>query len=333
MSSPDYLSRVEREIEHYRRVENIHDLPDIYHFWAKEFLLPKMQQVLGTGSEILFYANTIAEQSKNEPGSTNFLSIGAGDAVIETAIVQELLAMNVENFHIICLEISPALIERATTRIDAEGLSQWISFTQGDVNHWIASEPESFDGVIANQFLHHIVELEFVFEQVERALKPDGLFMTIDLIGRNGHMRWPEAMAIINPIWASLEKRYKYNHQMKRVDEEFVNWDCSTEGFEGIRAQDILPLLVDRFNFKVFLGFGNLTDIFVDRGYGHNYDPVSEKDRNFISALATRNDYLIDTGFLKPTMMFAQMGKGSYNTRTFKHWTPEFCIRDTSSTT
>ena len=239
--------------------------------------------------------------------------------------------MGVENFHISCLEISPALIERATSRIAAEGLSQWISFTQGDVNTWTAAEPESFDGVIANQFLHHIVELEFVFDQIKRALKPDGLLMSIDMIGRNGHMRWPEALAIINPVWEALDQRYKYNHQMKRVDKEFLNWDCSTEGFEGIRAQDILPLLVDRFKFKVFLGFGNLTDVFVDRGYGHNYDPDSEKDRNFISALASTNDYLIDSGFIKPTMMFAQVGKQEYETKTYKHWTPEFCVRSTSA--
>jgi len=34
-------------------------------------------------------------------------------------------------------------------------------------------------------------------------------------------------------------------------------WDCSKQGFEGIRAQDILPLLVKKFSFRSFLGFGN----------------------------------------------------------------------------
>ena len=47
--------------------------------------------------------------------------------------------------------------------------------------------------------------------------------------------------------------------------------------FEGIRAQDILPLLVERFTFDEFIGFGNVIDPFVDRSFGPNFDIASPK--------------------------------------------------------
>ena len=81
-------------------------------------------------------------------------------------------------------------------------------------------------------------------------------------------MRWPEALGIVEAISANAPDRYKYNHQLKRYEERLDNWDCSEEGFEGVRAQDILPLLVKRFAFRKFLAFGNLTDLFIDRSFG-----------------------------------------------------------------
>ncbi len=67
------------------------------------------------------------------------------------------------------------------------------------------------------------------------------MFVTNDMIGRNGHQRWPEALEIVNQYWHELPEAYRYNKLLSRYEPEYMNWDCSTEGFEGIRAQDILP--------------------------------------------------------------------------------------------
>jgi hypothetical protein len=66
-------------------------------------------------------------------------------------------------------------------------------------------------------------------------------------------------------IWETLPDSKKYNHQLKRLEREFVNWDCAKEGFEGVRAQDILPLLVERFDFEKFMAFGNRQPAFCIR--------------------------------------------------------------------
>lgn len=141
-------------------------------------------------------------------------------------------------------------------------------------------------------------------------------------------MRWREAELILEPLWRSLPDRYKYNHQLQRLDAQFVNWDCSVEGFEGIRCQDILPLLIRRFYFHTFLAYGNLTDVFVDRSDGHNFDPQNPADLAFIQHLARLNDVLIGHGVIKPTMLFASMSKSPSEMTCYRRWRPEFCLRD-----
>lgn len=95
---------------------------------------------------------------------------------------------------------------------------------------------------LANHSLHHLVALESIFTGVKAGLSEGGVFVINDMIGRNGHMRWPEAMEVIPDLWRYLPESHKYNHQLKRVEHDYINWDCSLTSFEGIRAQDILPV-------------------------------------------------------------------------------------------
>ncbi|MBI4464064.1 MAG: hypothetical protein HY647_05115 [Acidobacteria bacterium] len=181
---------------------------------------------------------------------------------------------------------------------------------------------------MAQHTLHHMVKLEETFSNIKKAIGANGYFLTADMVGRNGHMRWPEALEIVQDIWAKMPDRYKYNHQLKRFEAIYDNWDCSQEGFEGIRAQDILPLLVKNFHFEGFVAFGNLPDIFVDRGFGPNFDMKNPDDTEFIDRVGALNDRLISEGAIKPTQLVAAMRcQRTGQTRCYQHWTPEFCIR------
>jgi len=183
--------------------------------------------------------------------------------------------------------------------------------------------------VLANYILHHIVELENLLEGVAAAIGGSGVFITADMIGRNGHMRWPEALCIITALWDTLPDELKYNHQFGVTDCTFNNWDCCSDGgFEGVRAQDILPLLVSRFHFEKFLAVGNLTDVFCDRLYGPNYNPTVPAHTQFIDSIELLNSLLLELGVIKPTMMLAVMSnQATASPRFWKTLTPDFCIR------
>ena len=156
------------------------------------------------------------------------------------------------------------------------------------------------------------------------------------MIGRNGHMRWPEAFILIQEFWKQLPKEYTYNHAYKRFEKAYINHDCSTRSFEGIRAQDILPLLINRFEFELFLPFANIVTLFIDRVFGHNFDPQKPFDTEFIDRVHAADEAAILSGKITPTQMYAVMHKNN-NQRALKTTlidpilTPEFCVRNTKT--
>ena len=117
-------------------------------------------------------------------------------------------------------------------------------------------------------------------------------------------------------------------HQLHRFEKSFVNWDCSTTGFEGIRGQDILPLLLQSFRFEAFVAYSNLINVFVDRCFGHNFDAKNPEDIAFIERIGAPDEQLIDEGKIKPTQMIAVMRVApGESPRYYRHWSAEFCVR------
>ena len=209
---------------------------------------------------------------------------------------------------------------------EAEGVGGALSFAREDFNKWKAAR--AYEAVMANQSLHHVVRLEALFESVSTAISSGGLFVTSDMIGRNGHQRWPEALEIVQEFWKELPESYRYNQQLKRFEHRFMDWDCSVGNFEGIRAQDILPLLVERFEFDIFAPFANVVDVFIDRGFGHNFDATAQWDRDFIDRVHERDEAQILAGRVKPTHMMAVMCTGRPGRHEFLDGlTPQGCVR------
>ena len=171
--------------------------------------------------------------------------MGAGNCDLEVSIAKNLLQAGLSEFILECLEINPVMLERGRQIAKENGVLDKMIFVEADFNTWRASR--EYHGVMANQSLHHVTQLENLFDQVRNALHRDGSFVISDMIGRNGHQRWPEALDMVQRYWKELPDTKKYNHLLNRFEAEYDNWDCSKEGFEGIRAEDILPLLVQRF--------------------------------------------------------------------------------------
>lgn len=325
-TTADYAHRVRQQIDQYREVENIHALPGIFLYWAGRHLREPLAELFGTADPQQIFVNTFRECAgcATRP---EFLSIGSGDCSLEVEIARRLRDTGMD-FTIECAEISAVLLARGRAQAAARGVTECLRFTAVDINSW--QPRQKYAAVMAHHSLHHIVALEHVFDCVHDVLRPGGRFVVSDIIGRNGHRRWPEALRLVEMIWETLPDSKKYNHQLKRLEREFVNWDCAQEGFEGVRAQDILPLLVERFDFEKFMAFGNLTDVFVDRSFGHNYDPDSPADRRFIDRLHEINELLLDLGVLKPTMLIAAMtpkGAGPELPSAYRNRLPAGCIR------
>lgn len=324
--SMDYESKIKNEISAYRDVVNVANLPEIHGYWATKYVLPLLRS-FGFGNDVEFFHGYIRKAAENAATQTcRVIALGSGNCELEVMLVEGLLAAGIRNVAIECTDLNPYMLDRGRVLAAEKSVLDRLEFTQMDVNRW---EPVGkYDVVIACHSLHHFLELEHLFDAIHGCLQEDGYFLNHDMIGRNGHMRWPEALELVNALWADLPDSYKYNHLQRRVELKYDNFDCSTDGFEGIRAQDILPLLIERFEFELFVPFGNLIDIFVDRCFGFNFDCANSSDIAFIDRVQRMDQEAIEAGRITPTHMYAAMKISKPSERHFiKHLTPEFCVR------
>lgn len=325
-----YKLKYFNEVRIFRKNQNVHDLPDIFHYWSNKYLLPKEQQFGFDNPDEFFNKYCFETCTKlNNKNLIHIISIGSGNGELEVNIAKHLVNKGIKNFIIECMDINAAMHKRTMQLAKNENVSHHLTTLQEDFNHWQADK--KYDLILANQSLHHVVELEHLFTEIYQNLTPNGKFITSDMIGRNGHMRWPEALGIVQEFWPELPKKYTYNKPYRRYEKQYINHDCSVRSFEGVRAQDILPLLVEKFEFEMFLPFANVIIVFIDRIFGHHFDVDKEWDLDFIDRVHQADEKAIMAGTIKPTQMMAVMTKSKIAKTQLinSNLTPEFCIRKT----
>lgn len=322
----DYEQKLALELKIYENMVNVANLPEIHGYWANVYVRPLLEQ-FDFANEDQFYLNHIEQVLREAGGRTiRILNLGSGNCQLEVGLALALQQKGHQAFTIECMDLNPAMLARGEALAKEKGVEGHLRFTAMDINKLQLSS--TYDVVLANHALHHFVQLEHIFDQIKTHLRPEGFFLTHDMIGRNGHMRWPEALEVVNALWSELPDRCKYNQMLKRHEPQYINIDCSSQGFEGIRAQDILPLLIQRFEFDLFVPFGNVIDVFVDRSFGHNFDANDKWATDFIDRVQRIDQELIESGKLKPTHMYAAMRvTKAERLRIHKHLTPEFCVR------
>jgi SAM-dependent methyltransferase len=297
---------VAAEVSRFRDDTEIHALPPIFHYWSNRYLRPKLESHGFSHPDAFFITNIEACCARAATGTTRdkrIISLGAGNCDTEVRLARALVDRGRSDFVIECLDLNDTMLDRGRVLAADQGVTAHVAPVRGDFNAW--QPDKSYDCIIANQSLHHVLALESLFSGVAAGLAPHGRFVVSDIIGRNGHQRWPEARAIVEEFWSELPASHRYHRQLRRQEEKFLDWDCSISGFEGIRAQDILPLLVERFAFEMFIGFANVIDPFVDRGFGPNFSTDSAWDKSFIDRVHDRDEAEMTAGRIKPTHMFA----------------------------
>ena len=326
-SDTDYESALARERDVFENCLNVHELPEIFHYWSRRHLQPKLLP-FGFDSPTAMFGKFLEERCREgRSRPKRFVSLGSGNCDLEIELALQLRACGHESFIIDCVDLNPAMLDRARVAAEQAGVQNYLEFVQSDLNSWTPAY--SCDAAIANQSLHHVLNLEGLFEQVKRSLTDNGCFIISDMIGRNGHQRWPEALEIVDEFWRRIPPSYRFNCRSGRYEELHQNWDCSVEGFEGIRSQDILPLLLRYFHFRLFLPFGNVIDPFVDRSFGPHFDATAQWDRDFIDEVHQRDEAALSSGLLTPTHMMAVAGNDPRVDLAFPgNLSPEFCVRE-----
>ncbi len=303
-----------------------HDEPRIFRHWQRTHVEPLLHE-LGVADVATLFGHFLRDSaSRTGNPAPRFLSLGAGDCRLELRLAKAFVGAGLEEFTFDCVEPDPLLRSRGRAAALAQGLDRHVVGVDADPN--TLRIRRRYDGVMADGSLDRVVRLERLLDEVQRALADDAWFVVSARIGRNGHLRWPEALAEVQRVWSQLPPSHRWNHHLRRSQPEFVDWDSSRVGDDGVRAQHVLPELLKRFSAPWFAGFANVVDVFVGTALGPNFSPDAAWDREFIAAVHARDEQLLTSGALTPTRMVTVMAAGAEPVRVHaRGLAPEQCVR------
>lgn len=211
-------------------------------------------------------------------GKIRVLSLGCGTGRLENI----LLAIS-PNMEIDAIDISEDSLNEARERSKILGTTSKINYSYGNLNKDIFSK--KYDLIIAQECMHHILNLEFAYSNIRNSLYHDGLFIQLEYIGTN-RFQWDDLqLGEINFILRHLPKKYKIKPEYKKQSLfDIINADPS----EAIRAEEIVNLTKYFFrNVEVRYQHGTIMHILyqcLNYQYFHteNHKPLSNRIRSNI---------------------------------------------------
>jgi SAM-dependent methyltransferase len=177
------------------------------------------------------------------------------------------------------------------------GLGASIEYSVLDLNK--AELPKAaYDAIFAISSVHHVFDLENLFDQCRRALKPTGLFLLDEYIGPSRFQTPPHVVELINRLLGVLPSRYRkslFSNDGSTIDryvpspiEHFLKHDPS----EAVRSADILQLLKRDFDIIEFRPYGGAILHMLLSGIAGNFDEGKERDVALLRVLATFEQFL-----------------------------------------
>jgi SAM-dependent methyltransferase len=227
------------------------------------------------------------------------LSLASGAARIEEGLID---GIDAERIELVLTDLNPSLLSTARARLAHRARLETLELNLNQ----LTLPSRRFDVVVCVSALHHVVELEQLFAQVAASLLEDGEFWSIgEYIGRNGTRLYPEAYSIANDFFQALPEHYRVNRNpggRGGVDDRLPNLDCSATCFEGIRSEEIVPLMDRYFAPVEVMKFDCFLWRLFNLAYFDNYDLGREEDLALVhSAIDLEEEFARAGG--QPTAM------------------------------
>lgn len=178
-------------------------------------------RILGDRSQVSDFVDWMEFLPKEYGPKASCLSLGSGSGRVESYLVRIGFAPRFETIELNTRENVTAM--RADNRLDAR---------EGDLN-FVQLKPNTYDFILCHSVLHHLINIEHVLEQVNLALKPDGMLLVHEYVGED---RWQFSEA-----------------RLRRLGEMFPDVRLKStpvwmvDGFEAVRSGDLLALITALF--------------------------------------------------------------------------------------
>jgi SAM-dependent methyltransferase len=188
------------------------------------------------------------------------LTLGCGAGRCERELIGEGVC---RTFH--GIDVSEKAIAAAREIAKEQNLP--LTYEVADLN-FVELPERTFDLVVAQTCLHHILFLERVAEQVWRTLKADGYLWIHDFIGETQQQHDLRRLSIMNQILAILPEKFRKNKITGRLVTEIKRPEPGHLGspFESIRSSEIVPVFRRWFTVEWKLEFDAFLRLVVPSG-------------------------------------------------------------------
>lgn len=286
----DYDRLLAEEKAHYSSIEvtdrlregGLHDGACWRHYW---------QRIHSRLSATPYASIVEFVEAASDDVPLKVLSLGAGYCGQELDLARGFR----RPYEIHCIDINPALFEQARAVAREERLA--LYFQEADLNH-LELEPGSWNMVYANAAIHHVINLEHLFGQVAKGLRPGGVFHVVEVVGRNRSLLWEDSERFVNGLLGLLPGDLTQGARV-HVSEG--------GGMEGVRQEEIDGLLQEYFTPVFELRHGAFARFLctIDPSLAQRLDPTDPRRRAWLDFLFDADDAAVRRGLLKPLELWA----------------------------
>jgi SAM-dependent methyltransferase len=231
------------------------------------------------------------------PRVDRLLVLGAGSGWLERA-----LALKDGIGSITACDFARETVAAAEKTARQEGLDQ-IGYRVCNLE--VESLPEGpYDAVVGNDVLHHITNLEGLYERIHEALVPGGKILFNEYVGPNRFQYSDARMDVINRYFRLIPDHLRFNTYWSRLFWSRVRVDpaklAADDPTEAVRSEDVLPLARQYFDVEAEYPYGGgllnplLSEIIA------NFDEKKPYDAGLLRMLCDVEDRLTRSGVIEP---------------------------------
>ncbi|MEM8964271.1 MAG: class I SAM-dependent methyltransferase, partial [Acidobacteriota bacterium] len=285
----DYDRLIEEEKEHYSTIEvtetlhegGVHARSSWEYYWQRVALTIDRSPFHDLASWL-----EVDSLRRNLGRPIRILSLGSGYCGPELALAR---ALSVP-YEVRCTDINPDLFTQAREQAEADGLS--LDFAEADLN-FMTIEPGHWDLIFAHASIHHVINLEQLFDQIRGGLSTHGIFHLVEVVGQNRKLIWDENERYANRLLDLLPAELTGDQRLA-VPEE-------VDGMEGVRQEDILPLLRERFTARFEHRHGAFMRFVCTHIHaGEALDPGNPETLAWLDMLIDADQSAVQRGVLEP---------------------------------
>ena len=222
-------------------------------------------------------------------------SLCCGAGALERGLVQQGIISRCTGYDLAAGALDAARAAAAAEHFDG------LTYVSRDLERDGLCE-DVLDLVIAHQGVHHISNLESVFDAVRATLRPGGIFHLDEFVGPN-RFQWTDRQIEEMTAWiTSLPECYRTTQAgvvKMSVGRATVEDMLAHDPSEAVRSSAIERLVSDRFEILERRSLGGSLTMMAMADIGHNFDPTSTEAVTHIERLLKREDELMLSGELE----------------------------------